>query len=70
MTEYVTVTGFYTIHEVCLFVPIAGGDESYITWNANLWPSFITLYRKDKDPKIRISNTFFPNVLAMTKIPE
>lgn len=59
-------------HDVRVLRPIKTkhGDESYITWNANLWPSFITLYRKDKDPKIRISNTFFPNVLAMTKVPE
>ena len=59
-------------HDVRVLRPIKtkNGDESFITWNANLWPSFINLYRKDKDPQIRISNTFFPNVLAMTKVPE
>lgn len=59
-------------HDVRVLRPIKtkNGDESFITWNANLWPSFINLYRKDKDPQIRISNTFFQNVLAMTKVPE
>lgn len=59
-------------HDVRVLRPIKtkNGDESFITYNANLWPSFINLYRKDKDPQIRISNTFFQNVLAMTKVPE
>ena len=59
-------------HDVRVLRPVKtkNGDESFIIWNANLWPSFINLYRKDKDPQIRISNTFFQNVLAMTRVPE
>ena len=59
-------------HDVRVLRPVKtkNGDESYMISNANLWPSFINLYRKDKDPQIRISNTFFSNVLAMTRVPE
>ena len=59
-------------HDAKILRPIKtkNGDESFITSNTNLWPSFINLYRKDKDPQIRISNIFFQNVLAMSKVPE
>lgn len=59
-------------HDVRVIRPVKNknGDESYITWNANLWPSFIHNYRKNKEPSIIVSNTFFQNVLAMTSVPE
>lgn len=46
------------------------GDESFIVDNSNLWNKFCIEYRKGKEPINRISNTFFQNVLPMTRVPE
>ena len=45
-------------------------DQSIIVDNTNLWKSYICDYRKCKMPDTMISNTFFSNVLAMTRLPE
>lgn len=46
------------------------GDESFIVDNFNLWNHFIADYRKGKVPINKISNTFFQNILPMTRVPE
>lgn len=46
------------------------GDQSFIIDNTNLYTHFITDYRKSKIPDTTVSNTFFQNILAMTRVPE
>ena len=46
------------------------GDESFIVDNSNLWNMFCVNYRKCQVPEVLVPNTFFQNILAMTKVPE